>query len=159
MDILRIAAFSDGDTGGNPAGVLIADALPSAAQMQQIAAQVGYSETAFAAPQGAGWRVRYFAPESEVPFCGHATIALGAALALKQGDGVFALTLNHAEITVHLHTAKPRQNRWFVMRSRCLATKQIRLIRASRQRWRTAALITWCYVLIVAPHLPLCAIN
>ncbi|MDB5895412.1 MAG: PhzF family phenazine biosynthesis protein, partial [Rhodoferax sp.] len=42
-------------------------------------------------------------PEAEVPFCGHATIALGAALALQQGDGVFSLTLNQARITVEGH--------------------------------------------------------
>jgi PhzF family phenazine biosynthesis protein len=44
--------------------------------------------------------VRYFSPASEVPFCGHATIALGAALAAREGDGVFALQLNDAAITV-----------------------------------------------------------
>jgi PhzF family phenazine biosynthesis protein len=103
MNVLRIAAFSDGDTGGNPAGVLIADELPNDSEMQRIAAEVGFSETAFAVPAGAGWRVRYFSPESEVPFCGHATIALGAALALRHGDGVFALTLNQADITVEGH--------------------------------------------------------
>jgi len=100
MMIQRLAAFSDGGQGGNPAGVVIDDALPEAAAMQRIAAEVGYSETAFAAPIPNGWRVRYFAPESEVPFCGHATIALGAALAMRSGDGVFALTLNQASITV-----------------------------------------------------------
>lgn len=100
MDIQRIAAFSEGETGGNPAGVLIADALPSPAEMQRIAAEIGFSETAFAAPLGDGWRVRYFSPRIEVPFCGHATIALGAALALKFGDGTFPLTLNDAGISV-----------------------------------------------------------
>ena len=100
MNVLKIAAFSDGETGGNPAGVVIGDALPPVAQMQGIAAEVGFSETAFAARTDNGWRVRYFSPQSEVPFCGHATIALGAALALQHGDGVFALTLNHAQITV-----------------------------------------------------------
>jgi PhzF family phenazine biosynthesis protein len=99
-DVLRIAAFSDGDIGGNPAGVWIGDALPPAAEMQRIAHAIGFSETAFAAPEGRGWRVRYFSPEAEVPFCGHATIALGAALAQRNGDGVFALTLNRAGITV-----------------------------------------------------------
>ncbi|MGB3311497.1 MAG: PhzF family phenazine biosynthesis protein [Nodosilinea sp.] len=103
MDILKIAAFSDGETGGNPAGVLITEAHPSEAEMRRIAAEVGFSETAFAAPTGASWRVRYFSPESEVPFCGHATIALGAALALQQGNGVFPLVLNDAEITVEGH--------------------------------------------------------
>lgn len=100
MNVLKIAAFSDGDTGGNPAGVVIVEELPTSTEMQGIAAEVGFSETAFAAPAGNGWRVRYFSPASEVPFCGHATIALGAALALKHGDGVFALALNQAEITV-----------------------------------------------------------
>ncbi|MFT3807216.1 PhzF family phenazine biosynthesis protein [Arenimonas sp.] len=101
MELLKIAAFSDGERGGNPAGVAIADALPTEAEMQRIAADVGFSETAFAAPlAGGGWRVRYFSPESEVPFCGHATIALGAALALRDGDGRFELTLNQAVISV-----------------------------------------------------------
>jgi PhzF family phenazine biosynthesis protein len=99
-DILRIAAFADGDEGGNPAGVWIGDSLPPAAEMQRLAAEVGFSETAFAAPQGEGWRVRYFSPEAEVPFCGHATIALGAALASRMGDGVYPLALNQANITV-----------------------------------------------------------
>jgi len=106
--ILRIAAFSDGPVGGNPAGVWIGAALPPADRMQQLARAVGFSETAFAAPfdgndggsEGAGWRVRYFSPAAEVPFCGHATIALGAALAQAHGDGVYPLTLNQAAITV-----------------------------------------------------------
>jgi len=100
MNILKIAAFADGDQGGNPAGVMITGQLPEVAEMQRIAAEVGYSETAFAMPEGNGWRVRYFSPESEVPFCGHATIALGAALARQQGDGIFPLHLNQADITV-----------------------------------------------------------
>ena len=100
IEILRIAAFSDVDQGGNPAGVMIADSHPDDTEMQSIAAEVGYSETAFAMPEGGAWRVRYFSPESEVPFCGHATIALGAALALKHGNGVFKLKLNQADITV-----------------------------------------------------------
>ena len=99
---LRIAAFSDGEAGGNPAGVWIGDALPPAGDMQSLARAIGFSETAFAAPggDGASWRVRYFSPESEVPFCGHATIALGAALARRFGDGRYTLALNAATISV-----------------------------------------------------------
>ena len=99
-NVIKLAAFSDGDVGGNPAGVYIADKHPSVSEMQSIAAQVGYSETAFAEPAADGWRVRYFSPESEVPFCGHATIALGAALASLKGAGVYTLLLNEATITV-----------------------------------------------------------
>jgi hypothetical protein len=50
--------------------------------------------------EGEAWRVRYFSPLCEVPFCGHATIALGAALALRHGDRTFELKLNRAEISV-----------------------------------------------------------
>ncbi len=100
MEVLRIAAFSDGDSGGNPAGVVIGESLPSASEMQAVANEVGFSETAFAMSTKEGWRVRYFSPESEVPFCGHATIALGAALALQNGDGIFKLVLNEVDITV-----------------------------------------------------------
>ncbi len=100
MSVLRFSSFSESGAGGNPAGVLITDKLPDPMEMQRIAAEVGYSETAFAAPMDGSWRVRYFSPESEVPFCGHATIALGAALALQEGPGVFPLVLNQAKITV-----------------------------------------------------------
>lgn len=70
----RLAAFSHGEHGGNPAGVVISEALPPPDEMQAIAKDVGYSETAFAAKVDDSWRVRYFAPEIEVPFCGHADV-------------------------------------------------------------------------------------
>ncbi|MGN7510180.1 PhzF family phenazine biosynthesis protein [Aeromonas salmonicida] len=115
-ELVRIAAFSDGLQGGNPAGVWIGASLPGVHEMQHIAAEVGFSETAFAAPmstplpQGVQaveptaelreWRVRYFSPEAEVPFCGHATIALGVALARRFGEGEYGLHLNQAVIKV-----------------------------------------------------------
>jgi PhzF family phenazine biosynthesis protein len=74
--------------------------MPAVAVMQQLAAEVGYSESVFAAPVEDGWRVRFFAPEVEVDFCGHATIALGAALARREGSGLFTLKLNKAQISV-----------------------------------------------------------
>ncbi|MBV1926994.1 MAG: PhzF family phenazine biosynthesis protein [Rhodobacteraceae bacterium] len=80
-EVHRIAAFSENGAGGNPAGVLVGDSLPPDTEMQAIAGAVGYSETAFASPEGDHWRVRYFAPESEVDFYGHATGAAAAALA------------------------------------------------------------------------------
>ncbi len=109
MDIQRIAAFAEAGQGGNPAGVVLTETLPSADQMQQIAADVGYSETVFAAPQGDGFRTRYFAPEGEVAFCGHATIALGAALGAQSGAATYPLYLNDAEISV---TATPADAGW-----------------------------------------------
>lgn len=100
MNIYRIAAFTQSGQGGNPAGVVLAGAPLPAAEMQRIAAEIGYSETAFAAPEGEGWEVRYFSPETEVPFCGHATIALGAVLAQEEGPGVRALRIPAGRISV-----------------------------------------------------------
>lgn len=100
MQIDRIAAFAMGGRGGNPAGVVIGEALPDRAVMQRVAREVGYSETAFAACEGDHWQVRYFAPEAEVPFCGHATIALGCALGQRFGAGRYDLQLSQARISV-----------------------------------------------------------
>jgi PhzF family phenazine biosynthesis protein len=100
MNILKLAAFSQNGSGGNPAGVAFYDVMPSDDEMLRIAKEVGYSETAFLVKQGDNWRVRYFAPELEVPFCGHATIALGAALGERYGAGEYKLVLNDSEITV-----------------------------------------------------------
>ena len=100
MEILRIAAFSYGETGGNPAGVAFVNAFPSDSEMLQTAKNVGYSETAFLMPVNGAWKIRYFAPEIEISFCGHATIASGAALAGRFGDGKYELYLNDGPITV-----------------------------------------------------------
>ncbi len=104
VTVQRIAAFSHKGAGGNPAGVVLLDdgVVLEQAEMAAIAADVGFSETAFAAIDDTAdsWRVRYFSPESEVPFCGHATIALGAALGERLGPGVYALELNDANIEV-----------------------------------------------------------
>ncbi|WP_246162265.1 PhzF family phenazine biosynthesis protein [Roseovarius faecimaris] len=100
MTVQRLAAFTREGIGGNPAGVMLCAELPGTDQMQEIAAKIGYSETAFAMPVEGGMRVRYFAPDGEVPFCGHATIALGAALGMERGEGDFPLLLNDADISV-----------------------------------------------------------
>jgi PhzF family phenazine biosynthesis protein len=87
--ILRYAAFTDSPAGGNPAGVVLDAGGLSDERMLAIAAELGYSETAFVLPRGAGtdYDVRYFSPLAEVPFCGHATIATGVALAERDGPG------------------------------------------------------------------------
>ena len=102
MKVIKVSAFSDGDSGGNPAGIELTTKMPASSEMQQIAADVGFSETAFAEQQDniSHWRVRYFSPESEVPFCGHATIALGSVLASVHGEGNYTLTLNDTTISV-----------------------------------------------------------
>ncbi|MEO3388914.1 PhzF family phenazine biosynthesis protein [Mesorhizobium sp. CAU 1741] len=108
MKVQHISAFSSDQRGGNPAGVVICDQLPEAAMMQKVATEVGYSECVFATPVEDAWRVRYFSPEVEVDFCGHATVALGAALAQQEGPGLFTLDINRARITVEGHLSGTR---------------------------------------------------
>ena len=99
--LYRLAAFSDRSDGGNPAGVWIGAALPTADVMQRIAASVGYSETAFVAPaDGRRRTVRYYSPEAEVSFCGHATIATGVALGEVEGDGTYTLDTQVGQVPV-----------------------------------------------------------
>jgi len=93
--VLRLAAFTQDPRGGNPAGVVLDAEGLSEAQMLAIAARVGYSETAFLTARAGDGRgehdVRYFSPLAEVPFCGHATIASGVALARRDGPGEILL--------------------------------------------------------------------
>jgi PhzF family phenazine biosynthesis protein len=91
-EILRLTAFTDRPDGGNPAGVVLDSSGLDDERMLALAAEVGFSETAFAAEREDGdLDVRYFSPVAEVPFCGHATIALGVAHAARPGAGELRL--------------------------------------------------------------------
>lgn len=81
LTLFRVDGFVSGGSGGNPAGVVLnADSL-STDDMQQIAACVGYSETAFVSSSSVcDYRVRFFTPTGEVAFCGHATVAVFSLL-------------------------------------------------------------------------------
>jgi PhzF family phenazine biosynthesis protein len=102
IEILRYAAFSADPAGGNPAGVVLDASALSDAEMLAIAAEVGYSETAFLTEdRGAqAYRVRYFSPLAEVPFCGHATVGAAVALADRRGPGTFVFATNAGAVPV-----------------------------------------------------------
>jgi len=106
-EILRYAAFSTDPAGGNPAGIVLDAAGLTDAEMLAIAADVGYSETAFLTERrGPGeYRARYFSPLAEVPFCGHATVATAVALAHRDGPGTFRLATNAGEVPVTVDAA------------------------------------------------------
>ena len=79
MKFYIVDAFTDSPFGGNPAGVVLLDRgtdFPSDEQMRLVAAELRYSETAFARQDGAtAFTTRYFTPTGEIDLCGHATIA------------------------------------------------------------------------------------
>lgn len=99
MKYFVVDAFTDKPFGGNPAGVVLlghGTPFPEDKLMQQIAAELRYSETAFVQQNGeAEFTVRYFTPRSEVDLCGHATIA---TFGLLRREGIIAegsTCLNH----------------------------------------------------------------
>ena len=102
-EILRLSAFPFEGTGGNPAGVVLEAQDLSDSQMQEIALAVGYSETVFLTSDSENrLRVRYFSPEMEVDFCGHATIAAGVALGEVRGPGEYVFETNTGEVTLRV---------------------------------------------------------
>ncbi len=107
-DVRRYSAFTDHGQGGNPAGVVLDATGLTETGMIAIAAEVGYSETAFLTPTGQSARfgMRYFSPRVEVAFCGHATIASASALAERAGPG--AVTLDTVAGPVTVVPARPR---------------------------------------------------
>lgn len=114
MQVLRYAAFTDDPDRGNPAGVVLDAAGASDEEMLAVAADVGYSETAFVTGRSGGgdYDLRYFSPAAEVAFCGHATIATAVALpqtgslAFHTPSGLVAVEANERSAT--LTSVEPR---------------------------------------------------
>jgi PhzF family phenazine biosynthesis protein len=77
MQLYQVDAFTDQIFKGNPAGVCILSAsqINESGLLQNIAAEMNLSETAFITKQGQEYQLRWFTPETEVEFCGHATLS------------------------------------------------------------------------------------
>jgi PhzF family phenazine biosynthesis protein len=89
--ILQVDAFTDTPYTGNPAGVVPDAKDLDDPEMQVIAREMNVSETVFVLPSkksGADLRMRWFTPTTEVPLCGHATIAGFHALAEEGMHGM-----------------------------------------------------------------------
>src|SRR5262245_61212078 len=81
MECLVIDAFTSQPFRGNPAGVCFLDAEVTDAWMLAVAAELKHAETAFLAARSDGsYGLRWFTPATEVPLCGHATLASAHAL-------------------------------------------------------------------------------
>ena len=75
LEFHQVDAFSQRPFAGNPAMVYRLDSWLSDELMLQIAAEHNLAETAFVVADGAQWQIRWFTPTTEVPLCGHATLA------------------------------------------------------------------------------------
>jgi PhzF family phenazine biosynthesis protein len=75
MKLYQVDSFTNSLYSGNPAGVAILKSSISEKEMLNIASEMNCSETAFLIKENDHYRIRYFTPETEVPLCGHATLA------------------------------------------------------------------------------------
>lgn len=75
IPIYHVDAFTDRAFSGNPAAVCLLKSEADEEWMQQVAAEMNLSETAFLVRENDGYRLRWFTPASEVDLCGHATLA------------------------------------------------------------------------------------
>src|SRR6266404_4453651 len=112
-----VDSFAAHPLSGNPAGVLLDGADLDGRAMQRIASELKHSETAFPLPArepGAALHLRWFTPESEVAFCGHATLATFHVLVEEakriqvEGSGVTrtAFTCKSGRLNVELSRSR-----------------------------------------------------
>ncbi len=109
MKFFIVDAFTDVPFGGNPAGVVLVDAMDESI-MQLFARELGYSETAFVERKSdSSFHARFFTPNTEVDLCGHATIAAFTVL-LDKGlvaDGrSYIMKTGAGDIPVHLSNGR-----------------------------------------------------
>ncbi len=104
-----VNAFSKIPGGGNPAGVVFYADFLKDSEMQQMAEELNFSETAFImTSEDALCKIRYFTPVEEVRLCGHATIAsIGLMKHLKMvSDGVHQIETAAGLLTVMVYPDK-----------------------------------------------------
>jgi PhzF family phenazine biosynthesis protein len=88
--VYQIDAFTSEKFSGNPAGVITNAQGLSELDMQRIARELNNSETVFIFPPDDAShdvKLRYFTPTTEVPSCGHATIAAHYARSIENQLG------------------------------------------------------------------------
>ena len=73
--IIQVDSFTNQAFKGNPAAVCVLETEQSDRWMQSVAAEMNLSETAFLIKQDGNYSLRWFTPTTEVPLCGHATLA------------------------------------------------------------------------------------
>jgi PhzF family phenazine biosynthesis protein len=78
--IIQVDAFTATPFQGNPAAVCVLEQTVDETWMQLVAREMNLSETAFVLKQEDGFNLRWFTPTTEVPLCGHATLATAHVL-------------------------------------------------------------------------------
>ena len=75
QQVIQVDAFTNRAFQGNPAAVCVLPSPQDERWMQSVAREMNLSETAFLLKQDRHYSLRWFTPTTEVPLCGHATLA------------------------------------------------------------------------------------
>jgi PhzF family phenazine biosynthesis protein len=94
--IFQVDAFATHRFAGNPAAVMPMHGFLEDAVLQAIAAENNLAETAFLVPEGGDYRLRWFTPLTEVPLCGHATLASAAVVMERLEPGRSSVVFHSA---------------------------------------------------------------
>lgn len=125
ISIKQVDAFTDTPLHGNPAGVVLNAHNLTDQQMQAIAREMAVPETAFVLPAtlpSADLRIRWFSAETEVPLCGHATIASFHVMAeeglyemVEPGSYEFKLETKSGVLPVRVEKGVPHTEIYFTL--------------------------------------------
>ena len=108
MKFYIVDCFAEAKYQGNELAVLIPDRPVPDLEMQQIAREINFSETAFilsGKQLNGGYNVRIFTPATEVPFAGHPTLGTAHIIhnEIEKGQGdVVKLNLKAGRIPVRI---------------------------------------------------------
>lgn len=101
IPMFQVDAFAGRLFSGNPAAICPLEKWLPAQTMQAIAAENNLAETAFFAPEGTGYRLRWFTPTIEMDLCGHATLASAyVVMNCLDGDDVRSVAFETASGTL-----------------------------------------------------------
>jgi len=106
IPIFQVDAFTSTVFSGNPAAVCPLHQWISDEAMQLIAMENNLSETAFFAPEGRNYRIRWFTPVEEVELCGHATLASAFVIFTELDPGSSAVTFESLSGPLHVQRSK-----------------------------------------------------
>lgn len=123
--IYQVDSFATQPFKGNPAGVMIVNKDFQVELKQNIAMEMNLSETAFIVPNGNSYDIRFFTPTTEIPLCGHATLASAFILyetgAVDKKDSII-FNSNVGELVI------TNNNGWIIMNLPKFPYKRIALI-------------------------------
>ncbi|MEO6174041.1 MAG: PhzF family phenazine biosynthesis isomerase [Flavobacterium circumlabens] len=108
MKTYFVDSFTNQKYKGNPAAVCLPERDLDAAEMQSIATEIGFSETAFIKPiTGNTYSIRFFSPKTEIPLCGHATLASSKIVfSTTSLDSITFINYDHVELAIEKEDRK-----------------------------------------------------